>query len=100
MSHCDLPLLINVSQEGPLVVDAEVEDAVLVGRGEGGLVDCRVLRCADRVERDAVEGREHAEFELEGVGGGDGEGDVVVEGVFGELDLECLWPSCQWGAIE
>jgi hypothetical protein len=37
-----------------------------------------------------VEGREHGEFELELVAGDGSEGCVMGEGVFGELDLECL----------
>ena len=82
MSDSDLPLLVYIGKEGPLVVDPEVEDAVLVGGGEGGFEDGGVLGGADGGEGDAVEGGEHAEFELEGIGGGWGEGLVVVDVVF------------------
>lgn len=41
-------------------------------------------------ERDTIVRVQHGEFELEGVGRGDVEGDPVVSGVFGELNFEGL----------
>lgn len=82
MSDRDLSLLIHTRQERALVVDSEVEDAVLIRCAEGGLEDGGVVGGLHGFEGDAVEGGEHAEFELERVGGGDGEGCVVVEFVF------------------
>ena len=79
-------LVLEVRQEGPLVVDLEVEDAVLVGQGEGRRVRRRLLAglLGRRRQRQPVEGREHAEFELQGVRGrGDGEGGPLVPGVLG-----------------
>lgn len=54
-------LLADVGEERPLVVDQEVEDAVLVRQLELGGVGRRVFGRAGRVdgEREAVEGRQH-----------------------------------------
>lgn len=89
----DLALLVERRQKGALVVDAEVEDAVLVGQAEVGREDRRVgvrWRRGQRRQGEAVEGREHGEFELDGVVGRGEEGLEVVLGVFGDLDLERL----------
>lgn len=92
VAHRHRVLLLDVGQERPLVVDLEVEDAVLVGQleagGEGGGV-----RCGERGrggEGEAVEGGEHRELELQEVVRGDGEGGPGVPGVFGEGDCVCL----------
>ena len=58
----DLPLHIHVCQKGPLVVDAEIEDSVLVGEFEGCGEDGRVGGCVAGEEGEPVEGGEHAEF--------------------------------------
>jgi len=42
VTDSDLPLFVNIRQEGAAVIDAEVEDAVLVGRPEGNTKDGRV----------------------------------------------------------
>lgn len=90
VAHGDLALLVDVGEEGPAVVDAEVEDAVLVGRAERGTEDGAVGGAADGGEIQPVEGREHAEFELDGVaGGGDIRGEMVMI-VFGDFDGEVL----------
>ena len=81
-------LLVDAGEEGPLVVDAEVEDAVLVGQGERGGVEGGV-GCGERGgwgQGEAVEGREHGAFELDGVGGRGDVGCEVVGLPFGELD--------------
>lgn len=97
MTHCDFPLFLDIRQPGTLVVDFEREDAVLIGGGEGCGVDGCVAglgegggRGEERGEIQAVEGREHAEFELQGVVGREAEGNVVGSGVFGEGDAEGL----------
>ena len=59
MSHRNLSLLIDIGQEGAFVVDAEIEDTVLIGEGEGGTVDGTVGGLGDGFERETVEGGEH-----------------------------------------
>jgi hypothetical protein len=90
MSDCDLPLFLNVREEGTVVLDMEIEDTMLIGGLEGGAEDGRVCGLREGSEVDAVEGRQHAEFELNGVAGGGDEGGQVGVGVFGDLDCECL----------
>ena len=68
MAYGDGTLLVNGSEKGSLVVDAEGKDAVLVGAGEGRGIEGGVGGCGQRGEGQSVEGREHAEFELEYVG--------------------------------
>lgn len=80
-------LLVDVGEEGSLVVDAEVEDAVLVGDLEGRAVDSGVGGRAEGLEVDAVEGREHAKLELELVVGVNLERCPGVELVLGNGDL-------------
>lgn len=69
VSDTDFPLLIDVCEERTLVVDAEIEDTVLVGELEGGGVDGAVRGLRHRPERETVEGRQHGELELYCVGG-------------------------------
>jgi hypothetical protein len=90
VAHSHLPLLVEVGEEGAAVVDAEVEDAVLVGCPEGYAENGRVCGLRDGRQIKAVEGREHAELELHRVAGGGGEGGEVVVFVFGDFDLEGL----------
>jgi len=96
VAYRDRVLLVHVRHEGPLVVDAEVEDAVLVRDAEGcreeGAVGCVAYgEGAGGGEGEAVVGVQHGEFELDGVGGGWAEGVQVVPGVLGELDRVRLW---------
>ena len=58
----DLPLYIHVCQKGSLVVDAEIEDPVLVGEFEGCGEDGGVGGGVAGEEGKSVEGGEHAEF--------------------------------------
>lgn len=60
-------LLLDVAQKGPLVVGQEVEDAVVVGDGEGDAVDALRLGggALRLLELQAVEGGQHAELELQ-----------------------------------
>lgn len=97
VAHRHLTLLVEGGEEGALVVDAEVEDAVLVGQAEVGGEDGRVGvrgRRRERRQREAVEGRQHREFELQLVAGRGQEGLEVVLGVLGDLDLEGLGLFC------
>lgn len=86
----NLPLLVDVGEEGAAIVDAEVEDAMLIGSLEGHTEDGGVCGLGDGSEVKAVEGREHAEFELDGVSGGGEVGGEMVTLVFGDFDLEGL----------
>ena len=90
VSYGDLSLLLDIGQKRSLVVDFECEDAMLVGQrercAEDGAVRCR----AYGMKRQTVEGREHAELELEAVFGGDDEWRVVCRGILREFDVEGL----------
>jgi hypothetical protein len=61
----DDALFVDVAEERTLVVDDEVEDTVLIGHGEAGLEDGAVGRWLDGVQSHTMEGRQHAELELE-----------------------------------
>lgn len=76
----DGELLFNVSEEGALVVDHEVEDAVLVWRGEVSAIYRELSRGSGGVllQLEAMEGRQHAEFKLEVVSFGNDEGSPVI----------------------
>lgn len=93
MPHGHCSFLLDVGEEGALVVDFEGEDAVLVGESEGsGEGGCIGGGGGSGGQGEAVKGREHGDFELEGVvGRGEGEGDEVGVGVFGEGDAVGLW---------
>lgn len=81
VSHADGVLLLDVSQERPLVVDLEVEDAVLVREREAGAVDGGRVADTKGLEIQSVEGRQHGELELERVGGGEGVRLPLVPGI-------------------
>jgi hypothetical protein len=87
---CDLPLLVDVCNEGAAVVDAEVEDTVLIGGLEGDAEDGGVGGLRDGREVEAVEWRQHAELELNVVVRLRDKGSEVVLLPFGDLDLEVL----------
>ena len=55
MPDCDLPPLLDSCEKGSLIVHLEGEDAVLVGRLEGGAVGCAVWVCLCWREGEAVE---------------------------------------------
>ena len=90
MTNCDFAFDVDVGKEGALVVDAERENAVLIWSTKSGAEECAVWGNGDRLESEAVKRGEHGELKLEGVAGGEDEGYVVVVGVFGELNGECL----------
>lgn len=83
VAHRDRVLFVDVCNEGALVVDTEREDAVLVGYLEGGGESGAVVGEDRWEQRKAVIRVEHGEFELEGVGRGDGVWDPLVIGVLG-----------------
>lgn len=86
----NLSLLIHICEERTAVVDAEVKDAVLVGSTERYAKNGRIRGLGDRREIEAVEGREHAEFELEGIVLSGDEGREMIVFVLGDFDLESL----------
>lgn len=90
MAYSNLPLLIDVGEEGAAVVDAEVEDAVLIWGLECDAKDGGVRGLANWGEIEALEWREHAELELNLVVGRWDKGREVIVGVLGDLDLEML----------
>lgn len=67
VTHRHGVLLLDVGIEGPLVVNLKVEDAVLVGQLEGSGVDAPAGWGFHVGEGEAVEGREHGEFELQDI---------------------------------
>lgn len=63
---------------------------MLVWQTEGGAEDSAIHGLRDRVQGEAVEGREHTKFELEGIGCRESEGDELIVFVFGEFDCISL----------
>ena len=90
VSECNRVLLVDVGDEGALVVHLEGEDTVLIWGLEGGAVDGGGRGGGRGEEREAVVGVEHGEFELELVRRGHGERLPSVGRPFGELDFEGL----------
>jgi hypothetical protein len=90
VADSDGALLVDVAEERTLVVDDEVENTMLIGHGEAGLEDGAVGSRPDRVQSHTVEGRQHAEFELERVSGSMEERDPTVTTVLGQFDREVL----------
>ena len=78
MPDCHFALDVDVGEEWSLVVDAEGENAVLIGGAEGGAEDGAVGGVGDWLKIEAFEGGEHREFELDGVGRVDLQGRVMV----------------------
>lgn len=73
-------LLLHIGQERPLVVDHEVEDTVVIRNRECDLVDALGFGRGAllRLELETMEGREHAEFELQLVVVGDLETEPLI----------------------
>jgi hypothetical protein len=86
-------LLIDVAEERALVVDNEVEDTMLIGNGEASLEDGAVGGWLDWVQGHTVEGRQHAELELDRVSGSREEGNPTVAVILGQFDRVVL-DSC------
>jgi hypothetical protein len=88
------PLIVSKVAERTLVVDNEVEDTMLIGHGEAGLEDSAIGSWLDCVQSHTVEGRQHAELELERISGSRKEGDPTVTIVLGHFNREMLY-LCQ-----
>lgn len=74
MSHVpnrDGVLLVDDGEERPLVVDLEVEDAMLVGEGERYRVGAVLASDCSTAQGKTVKGGEHAKFELKVIAIGD-----------------------------
>ena len=82
----DCALLLDVGEEGTAVLHEEVVDAVLIGQLEGLGVEGGLGARARWDQVQAVEGREHAELELEVVACCGRERLPVVADPFGHLD--------------
>ena len=59
---------------------------MLIWQTEGGAEDSAIHGLRDWVQGEAVEGRKHTKFELEGIGSWENEGDELIIFVFGEFD--------------
>ena len=90
VAYSDGALLVNVAEERTLVVDDEVEDTMLIGHGEAGLEDSAIGSWLDCVQSHTVEGRQHAELELERIYGSRKEGNPTVTVVLGHFNREVL----------
>lgn len=90
MADGNFVLLLDVGEEGTLVVDTEGEDSMLVRNGEACAVHSAGFRSEGRLESEAVERREHGEFELQSILAGNLEGNVSVVNVLGDLDAKDL----------
>lgn len=86
----DFMLFFNVGEEGALVVNTVGKDSVLIGDGKACAVYSAIFGSAGWLQIEAVEGRKHGEFELQGVFGGDLERNIFVVNVFGDLNLKHL----------
>lgn len=86
----DLMLFHDIGEERALVVDAEGEDSMLVGKGKSSAVHSAVFRAARREERETMEGRKHGELELHCIPVGDFERHEPVKCILGELNVERL----------
>lgn len=93
VSDSDGILLKDVCEERTLVVDEEVENSVLVREGESGAVGGAVGGLGSRLKGQTVEGRKHAEFELDRVAGSRSVGCKVVKFILGQLDRVVLGRS-------
>lgn len=85
-------LLLEVGQEGSLVVGDEVVDAMVIGDPEGHAEDTRSLGrgTLDLLDRDTVQGGQHAELELQLVTLGNLEVPPPVPDPLGDGDLVSL----------
>lgn len=90
VAYSDGALLVDVAEEGTLVVDDEVEDTMLIGHSEAGLEDSAVGSWLDCFQSHTVEGRQHAELELERISSSRKEGNPTVTVVLGHFNREVL----------
>jgi len=78
MADSNFVLLFDIGEEGTLVVDAEGKDSMLIGDSEARAVHSAGFRSESWLECEAVKRREHGEFELQSILGGNIEGNVFV----------------------
>lgn len=64
VAHADGVLFVQIGQEGSLVVDFKVKDAVLIRQCKRGAIDGGGIGGSNALQVQAVKGREHGEFEL------------------------------------
>lgn len=87
VADADCVLLFNVGEERALVVDLEVENTMLIGKGEGDAIHGSIVSGAGASQVQAVEGRKHGEFELEKVVLRKGERNPFVPAPLGQRDV-------------
>lgn len=80
-------LLFDSGEERALVVDLEVEDAMLVGEGEGDAIHGSIVSGAGASQVEAVEGRKHGKLELEKVVLRKGKGNPFIPAPLRERDV-------------
>ena len=82
VAHGDFAFDIDICEEWSFVINSKSKYAVLIRCLEGSAKDGAVKSFGIGFEFEAVEGGEHAEFQLEGVRWGNGERVQASEGVF------------------
>lgn len=87
VADADCVLLLNIGEERALVVDLEIEDAMLIGEDEGNAIHGSIASGAPASQVEAVEGRKHGKLELENVVLGKGEGNPFVPAPLRERDV-------------
>lgn len=87
VADADRVLLLDVGEERALVVDLEVEDAMLVGEDEGDAIHGSIASGAPASQVEAVEGRQHGKLELKNVVLRKGEGNPFVPAPLREGDV-------------
>lgn len=90
MARRDFAFLVDAGEEGSLVVDSKMEDAVLVRKSEARGIDGRGLRLGHGLEVQTVEGREHGELELHLISRNRHKRDQLPILILGELNRKCL----------
>lgn len=87
VAHGHLVLLLDVGEEGSLVVDTEGEDAVLIRRDELGAEYSARFSATSWLESQTVERREHGELQLQFIPGGDLVGHPLVVDILGDFNV-------------
>lgn len=87
----DLVLLLNGGEEGPLVVDTEGEDTVLIRGHELSTEHSAGISAGRGLESQAVERREHGELELELVSARNLKGNPLVVDILGDFNAVNLY---------
>lgn len=90
MTDSHLVFLLDVGEEGALVIYPEGEDSMLVRGHEACAVHCTVLSFVGRLQVQAMEGREHSELQLNSILGWYLEWHVTIVIVLGNLNTEDL----------